>query len=100
VESLVCRAFVGNGGLSLRRSKKIVQLLREFPEARAVWEEIGNPEDLLISMVATLSTSVVIPTIGAAASFSVELEREFFRLLSGGSGAFGAHGPDVYKIMR
>lgn len=83
VESVVCRAFVGNGGLSLRRSKKIVQLLREFPEARAVWEEIGNPEDLLISMVATLSESLVIPTVGAAARFSVELEPDFFHRLIG-----------------
>jgi hypothetical protein len=92
VQTITCRAFVGNGGLSLRRPKKIVQLLREFPEARATWCDAGNPEDLLISMLATLSTSVIIPTIGTASRFSLELEPDFFCALFNDSPPFGLHG--------
>jgi hypothetical protein len=92
VESVPCRAFVGNGGLSLRRSRKIVELLQDFPEARSAWVEIGNPEDLLISMVATLSGSLVIPTIGAAARFSIELEPSFLQRLIGNDPPLGMHG--------
>ncbi len=86
-----CRAFVGNGGLSLRRSRSIVKLLREFPEARASWVEIGNPEDLLISMLATLSGSIKIPTIGVAARFSIELDHLFFHKLLKFDQPFGYH---------
>jgi hypothetical protein len=92
VQIITCRAFVGNGGLSLRRPRKIVQLLREFPEARATWCDAGNPEDLLISMLATLSPSVIIPTIGAASRFSLELEPDFFCALFNDLPPFGLHG--------
>jgi hypothetical protein len=92
VRSVTCRAFVGNGGLSLRRSRKIIQLLREFPEARTAWSNSGNPEDLLISMIATLSPSIILPTLGAASRFSLELEPEFFGALFDDSPPFGLHG--------
>jgi hypothetical protein len=92
VRPVTCRAFVGNGGLSLRRSRKIIQLLREFPEARMAWSDSGNPEDLLISMLATLSPSIILPTIGAASRFSLELEPEFFGALFNDSPPLGLHG--------
>ena len=92
VRTITCRAFVGNGGLSLRRPGKIVQLLRDFPEARTAWCDAGNPEDLLISMLATLSPSVIIPTIGTASRFSLELEPEFFCALFDDYPPFGLHG--------
>ncbi len=92
IQTITCRAFVGNGGLSLRRPRKIIQLLRNFPEARAAWCDAGNPEDLLISMLATLSPSMTIPTIGTASRFSLELEPDFFCALFDDRPPFGLHG--------
>ncbi len=102
VRTITCRAFVGNGGLSLRRPRKIIQLLRDFPEARKAWSDAGNPEDLLISMLATLSPSVIIPTIGAASRFSLELEPDFFCALFDDKPPFGLHGnhETIGKFIR
>ncbi len=90
VRSVEFRAFVGNGGLSLRRPKRIVQLFHEFPEARSLWRDAGNPEDLLISMVATLSKDFITPSIGVASQFSIELDFDFLFELAGEL-PFGVH---------
>lgn len=93
LESITCRAFVGNGGLSLRRPKKILTLLRSFPEAREAWSNLGNPEDILISMLATISSGILVPTIGEASHFAVELNLDFFVRARGRENPpFGTHG--------
>jgi hypothetical protein len=92
VRSINCRAFVGNGGLSLRRTSKIHALLNSYDDARRAWSEVGNPEDLLISMTATLSPNILIPTIGAASMFSRELDKELLQFLTGIELPFGLHG--------
>jgi len=98
LESWPCRAFIGNGGLSLRRTSKILELLNGFPEAREMWLKIGHPEDLLIAMLASISDSMVIPTIGTAARFSIETDSDrLFRLIQGDT-PFGLHGPIVSQL--
>jgi hypothetical protein len=94
IEHVVCRAFIGNGGLSLRRPFRLVQLLNEFPEARSAWMEIGNPEDLLISLIATMSSKFLMPSIGVASKFSIELDFDFFLKLHG-THPFGVHAKSV-----
>ena len=90
LEVIPCRAFTGNGGLSLRKPGKVFNLLNEFPEARAAWSANGNPEDLLISMLATLSSDFLVPSIGVASQFAVELDFDFFWKLHG-TLPFGVH---------
>lgn len=90
LEDVLCRAFIGNGGLSLRKPRRITQLLGEFPNARSAWIEIGNPEDLLISMLATISRDFFLPTVGVASKFSIELDFDFFMRLRGDL-PFGVH---------
>ena len=100
IVNVTCRAFVGNGGLSLRRSKKVVALLDEFPEASQAWLQIGNPEDLLISMLATISSFFLIPNIRVASQFSIELDYPMLKMLNQGREPFGAHGPLVKELSR
>ena len=101
LESITCRAFVGNGGLSLRKPEKILNLLRAFPEARESWANLGNPEDVLISMLATISENIIVPTIGEASRFSVELDLDFFvRALGRQNPPFGTHGVQWPSINK
>jgi hypothetical protein len=100
VNQIRCRAFVGNGGLSLRRSKKVISLLNEFPDATRAWHQIGNPEDLLISMLATLSTFFLVPNIRIAAQFSIELDYPLLNMMNCRQSSFGAHGALVDELFK
>ncbi len=100
ITQVKCRAFVGNGGLSLRRPRKVIELLEEFPEARQAWREVGNPEDLLISMLATISNFFLVPNVRTAAQFSIELDYSLLNLLNHGEASFGVHGPLVQELFN
>ena len=64
-------AFVGYGGLSLRKTQTVRQLLGEFPETLRVWVAVGNPEDLFIALLGGLSKDFRIPNPRKAAAFAI-----------------------------
>jgi hypothetical protein len=91
-------AFVGNGGLSLRETRAVMQLLEEFPETLRAWVAVGNPEDLFMSLLGGLSKDFKIPNLRKAASFAIELEPERMLFLNQGELPFGAHQWDRFGL--
>ena len=84
-------AFVGNGGLSLRDTQAVKELLAEFPDTLRDWVAVGNPEDLFIALMGSLSKNFKIPNLRKAAAFAIELEPERMLFLNQGELPFGAH---------
>jgi len=89
-------AFVGNGGLSLRKTQAVKELLAEFPDTLRDWVAVGNPEDLFIALMGGLSKDFKIPNLRKAASFAIELEPDRMLFLNQGELPFGAHQWDRY----
>lgn len=85
------RASVGNGGLSLRRVRKCLALINEFPETNAVFAEAGTNEDSFFSLLGLLSTDFIIPNEITASRFSMELKPEFYYAVNGGEFPMGVH---------
>ncbi|WP_367849718.1 DUF5672 family protein [Rhodoferax sp. WC2427] len=85
------QAHVGNGGLSLRRIRKSVALLHEFPEAVTVFEQAGSSEDLFFGVMGSLSLDFVLPNELTAATFALELQAERYLGLNPQSPPMGGH---------
>ncbi|MCL1892691.1 MAG: hypothetical protein FWG02_00455 [Holophagaceae bacterium] len=82
---------VGNGGLSLRRVKKCIKLLNEFPEAVTNMSNAGIHEDLFFSVFGQLSNDFSIPDKISASKFSMEISADYFLYLNGGHPPMGGH---------
>lgn len=82
---------VGNGGLSLRRTHKFIELLEEFPEAAEYFRINGLNEDLYFSAMAMLSGNFIVPNEIIASRFSLELEPSYYYRVNGGKLSMGAH---------
>ena len=76
--SKTIRATVGNGGLSLRRTRKCAALIDEFPQAVQLYLQNGFNEDCFFSIMGQLSKNFVIPNEITAASFALELTPEHY----------------------
>jgi len=98
LEMISLNGFVGNGGLSLRRIASILRLFEEFPDARKYFQDMGFPEDLAISLMASLSRFFRVPTIGVASCFSRETDREIFDSLTSAK-PFGLHIPQTSRYV-
>jgi hypothetical protein len=72
------------------------ELLAEFPDTLRDWVAVGNPEDLFIALMGSLSKDFKIPNLRKAASFAIELEPERMLFLNQGALPFGAHQWDKY----
>ena len=66
------RAYVGNGGFSLRRIAACRHLLAEFPEEVTSWSERGGAEDMFFGMFGQFSQQFVLPNMRVAADFAWE----------------------------
>lgn len=86
------RAFVGNGGLSLRRIQGILALLDEFNDFRLKWYERGLPEDLFLSFAGANSMAFRVPNPRLASLFAQELEPAYLARLNNQELPFGIHG--------
>ena len=85
------RVLVGNGGLSLRRIEKCLQLLQEFPVELQVFTQSGSSEDLFFSVMGSLSGDFVMPNEVTASRFAMEgLPSHYFKI-NGGHLPMGAH---------
>jgi hypothetical protein len=85
------RAFVGNGGLSLRRVQKCISLLDEFPEAASYFYQSGSNEDLFFSFMGSLSTDFIIPDEVLASRFAMEMSPSHYFSINGNVCPMGAH---------
>jgi hypothetical protein len=82
---------VGNGGLSLRRNRKCIQLLQEFPEATQMFLQSGSSEDLFFSFMGSQSLGFLLPNDRVAGLFSLEVRPEFYFALNGNQPPMGGH---------
>lgn len=91
VEGINCTAFVGNGGLSLRRVEACIKLIDEYKSMSDEWTRHGHAEDLFFAFMGELSKSFVLPNIMTAARFSHDIQPEFLQKLIGGETPLGIH---------
>lgn len=70
------KAYVGNGGFSLRSVKGSIAVLDEFADERKHWVKCGSSEDLFFAFVGMISDTFKIPNQLIASRFSLELEPE------------------------
>jgi len=89
---------VGNGGLSLRRTRPTVQLLSEFAETRDEFLKRQWNEDLFFSLLGTQSLSYQIPSEKIAARFALEAHPEKYARLLCGQSPMGGHAWYHYNI--
>lgn len=85
------RTHVGNGGLSLRRSKKCIQLLEEFPVEQSLFIASGSSEDLFFSVMGSVSCDFVLPNEVTASKFAMEGRPSYYFKVNGGNLPMGAH---------
>jgi len=95
-EGIVCRAHVGNGGLSLRNVKACIKLINEYPDIHLEWSKYGHAEDLFFSFTGFISREFRIPNLMVASHFSHETQPETMFKLIGNNLPFGIHGHDKY----
>lgn len=86
-----CTAFVGNGGLSLRRNSACIKLLNDFKDVRENWYNFGHAEDLFYSLIGNLSEEFRIPNLIIAAQFSHDIEPIYLQNLISLENPFGVH---------
>lgn len=75
------KTHVGNGGLSLRRNRACVELLKEFPQALQYFHLSGSSEDLFFAFMGQVSNRFVLPNEMTAARFALELKPQRYRLI-------------------
>lgn len=85
------KAFVGNGGLSLRRVAACIRLLDEFPETRRAFVGASANEDSFFAIMGLVSSDFSIPSDIAASRFAMELKPEWYKVINGGHFPMGAH---------
>ena len=85
------KAHVGNGGLSLRRTRQCIALLREFKDATQVFTQAGSSEDLFFAFMGMLSKDFVLPGEITASLFSMELQPRYYFHVNGGVLPMGGH---------
>ncbi len=83
---------VGNGGLSLRRVRRCIALIEEFPETHAAFVRSGTNEDSYFSLLGTRSTRFCIPDQIQASRFSMELAPDHYHEVNGRCFPMGSHG--------
>lgn len=95
-EGINCTAFVGNGGLSLRRNSACISLLQEFEDLQKEWLHMGHAEDLYFSLIGSISENFRIPNIINAALFSHDIGIEQINKLINNKIPFGIHAWEKY----
>jgi len=91
------RVHVGNGGYSLRRIDKTIDLLVEFQEEVAIYFDYGfdniggRNEDVFFAAMAQVSDSFRIPDPVTASLFSTEYPPDYYLKLNGNHSPSGGH---------
>jgi hypothetical protein len=92
----VVTSYVGNGGFSLRRVRKCIGLIDEFPDVIDTFVKSGSNEDLFYSIFGQLSTSFILPNQITASKFAIEIEPEHYQAITGELSPMGVHAFDKY----
>lgn len=95
-EGVTCTAFVGNGGLSLRRNKACIDLINEFDDLAEVWGLQGNAEDLFFAFLSMLSKKFCVPNLMVAAQFSHDIDPVYLGKIIDNVEPFGVHAWSKY----
>jgi len=95
-DGIRCTAFVGNGGLSLRRNQACINLLNEFSDISKSWRVQGHAEDLFFGFLSTISEEFSVPNIITAANFSHDIEPKYLEKLISNRIPFGVHAWSKY----
>lgn len=82
---------VGNGGLSLRRVKKCINIIEEFPEEIRNFQQRGINEDLFFASAGMISGDFVMPNEIIASHFSLELAPAYYYHINGHQKPMGGH---------
>lgn len=90
-EGITCNAFVGNGGLSLRRNKACIELITEFKDLAELWGVQGHAEDLFFAFSSTLSKKFNMPNLMIAAHFSHDIDPAHLGQIIDNAKPFGVH---------
>ena len=101
-DGLPMTAYVGNGGFSLRRISKCLNLLDEHKDVADWFLASGSNEDLFFAFMGLLSKDFVMPNQVTASLFAMEMAPEHFYQLNGlrlpmGIHAYGEYSPDFWK---
>lgn len=94
--SKLARVHVGNGGLSLRRVRKCISLLKEFEIAVNIFSGNGSSEDLFFSVFGSLSVNFIIPNEITASLFAMEINPSYYYVVNGGNLPMGVHAWQKY----
>ena len=92
IHSHELRAYVGNGGFSLRRVVACRRLFAEFPEEVTWWSKQGEAEDLFFAMFGQFSQRFVLPNLRMAAAFAWEVSLDRMYDLCQGQLPMAIHG--------
>jgi hypothetical protein len=85
------KAYVGNGGFSLRRVRSCRELLAEFPEEATWFRETGFNEDLFFAVLGQMSRQFILPSLRVAAGFAWERSLSWMHLLCDGRLPMAVH---------
>lgn len=97
-DGLNLKAYVGNGGFSLRSVKGSIAVLQEFDDIRTHWINSTSSEDLFFAYMGMVSDKFTIPNQMLASRFSLESEPEKYFMMNGNIKPTGCHaGWKVYK---
>jgi hypothetical protein len=94
--AVTCNAFVGNGGLSLRRVESCIGLVREFKSISSEWASQGHAEDLYFGFLGNLSKKFLLPNVMTAARFSHDIDPKYLQQMIGGETPFAVHAWNKY----
>ena len=84
-------AFVGNGGFSLRRTKKIIQVLENDHQVSDWFSNTGSNEDLFFSFIGSMTADFIVPNPVEASLFAMEALPDFFFQINRGKLPMAAH---------
>jgi len=97
-DGLNLKAYVGNGGFSLRSIKGSIAVLQEFEDIRAHWIKSLSSEDLFFAYMGMVSDKFTIPNQVIASRFSLEADPEKYYEINGLKIPTGSHAG--WKVFR
>ena len=98
MDGLNLKAYVGNGGFSLRSVKAGIEVLQEFDEIRSHWIMSMSSEDLFFAFMGMVSEKFTIPNQMIASRFSLEADPEKYYEMNGHEIPTGSHAG--WKVFR
>ncbi len=87
----IVTTFVGNGGFSLRKIKKCMEMLEQDHEVAQWFSATGSNEDLFFSLIGSVAAGIVLPNLVEASIFAMEIDPEYLTLLNGGRVPMAVH---------